>query len=159
MSNPLYISDVVQRNMISLYGDVGKQWLENLSPFISHYENQWHFKASKCFSDAQFNVVLNTIKNDSVFKCCVTNKEFKTEVKALAHYNGHGAVKLLKYDIENGAMLLEKINPGSLLENVISIEEATKKAVATCKKLHKPVENKTPFPTLRDWFNGFDKKI
>lgn len=157
-----FIPDVLKNNLVSLYGDFGSQWLQNLPQFISHYESKWQFKAGECFSDAQFNVVLNAVKNDGisvVFKCCVPNKEFKTEVNALKHYNGEGAAKLLQSDIENDAMLIEKINPGTLLESCESIEDATKYAVDVCKKLHKPIENQSVFPTLIDWFDRFDERI
>src|SRR3990167_4845088 len=160
MNKSFYISDAVQNNVIFLYGDTGRNWLQNLPQFISTYENQWKFKAGECFSDAQFNVVLNAFKNDKtevVFKCCVPNKEFQTEVKALAHYNGDGAVKLLKNDTENGAILLEKIKPGATLEKNNSIEDATQQAILVCKKLHKPIQETSQFPTLQNWFDGLNR--
>lgn len=161
-NNNFRIPSILIENIISLHGDSGSQWLKNLPQFISHYENQWKFKAGDCFSDAQFNVVLNAIKNDNmpiVFKCCVPNKEFVTEVNALKHYNGFGAAQLLKSDIDSGAMLIEKINPGTLLESCESTEYATKQAVDVCKKLHKSIDENTVFPTLIDWFEGFDQRL
>ncbi|OGT39706.1 MAG: hypothetical protein A3F12_01700 [Gammaproteobacteria bacterium RIFCSPHIGHO2_12_FULL_38_14] len=151
------ISKNIRENIIALYGATGRQWLENFPQFLSRYEKQWNFKAIKSFDDAQFNIVLDA--ETVVFKCCVPNRVFNTEVKALQHYNGNGAVKLLEYDIKNGAMLIEKINPGTLLEKVVSVEDATKKAINTCRKLHKPIDDQTPFPTLQDWFEGFDQSI
>jgi streptomycin 6-kinase len=161
-SSNLKIPDVVKNNLVLLYGDSGSQWLKNLPPFISYYEDKWQFKAGECFSDAQFNVVLCAMKNDNtpvVFKCSVPNKEFVTEVHALKHYNGFGAAQLLESDIDAGAMLIEKINPGTLLESVTSIEDATKYAVDVCKKLHKPIDENSLFPTLIDWFEGFDQRL
>ncbi|OGT36170.1 MAG: hypothetical protein A3F11_09795 [Gammaproteobacteria bacterium RIFCSPHIGHO2_12_FULL_37_14] len=158
----IHIPNILRENLISLYGDAGKQWLQNLPKFISDYENKWKFKAGECFSDAQFNVVLSAIKNDNtpvVFKCSVPNKEFVTEVHALKHYNGFGAAQLLESDVDLGAMLIEKIIPGTLLESVTSVEVATKYAVDVCKKLHKPIDENTVFPTLNDWFEGFDQRL
>lgn len=154
------IPDHVIKNITVLYGDNGKNWISHLSEFISFYENEWNFKVKKCFSDAQFNIVLDVVQNDgvpAVFKCCFPNKEFKTEVLSLLHYDGYGAVKLLKSDIENGAMLLDRIKPGILLEKVESIEEATKQAITVCNKLHKPINDSSAFLTLKDWFKGFDR--
>lgn len=159
----LKIPNQLVQNITALYGDAGSKWLKDLPQFIFNYENQWQFKVGECFSDAQFNVVLNALKNDGapvVFKCCVPNKEFKTEVKSLEHYNGIGAVRLLKSDIENGAMLLEKINPGILLEKCsLKIEVETAQAVSACKKIHKPTKNREDFPTLTDWFEGFSQRL
>ena len=128
--------------------------------FIAHYENAWQFSAEHCFPDAQFNIVMRVMQNNgipAVFKCCVPNKEFKTEVLSLQHYDGHGAVRCLKSDIDNGAMLLEMITPGILLESLLDIELATQHAISVCKKLHKPIEDKSSFPSLSDWFLGFDR--
>lgn len=154
------ISDHVAKNIVALYGATGKQWLKNFPGFISGYENAWNFKVKSCFPDAQFNVVLDVMQKNgtpAVFKCCVPNKEFKTEVLSLQHYDGCGAVRLLKYDIDHGAMLLEKILPGNILELLTDIERAMKCAVDVCKKLHKPIKNTDSFPMLSDWFLGFDR--
>lgn len=154
------ISEHVAKNVIALYGHTGKQWLDNFPEFNSRYENAWNFKVKSCFLDAQFNVVLDVMQNDgvpAVFKCCVPNKEFKTEVFSLQHYDGYGAVRLLQSDIDHGAMLLEKIMPGSILELLPDIELATQYALDVCKKLHKPIEDGHSFPKLSDWFLGFDR--
>ena len=146
------ISDNVLENIIALYAETGQQWLENFPQFLEQYEAQWNFKAIKSFDDAQFNIVLDA--ETVVFKCCVPNKEFTTEILALSHYDGMGAVKLLKNDIDHGAMLLEKINPGDILEKCESIETATQAAISVCKKIHRPIYDATPFPTLNDWCKG-----
>ena len=156
------IPNALTENIFSLYGDAGSLWLQNLPQFVLRYEDKWQFKSGNCFSDAQFNVVLNAMKNDNtpvVFKCSVPNKEFVTEVHALKHYDGFGAAQLLESDINSGAMLIEKINPGTLLESVESVEDATKYAVDVCQKLHKPIDKNTLFPTLTDWFEGFDQRL
>lgn len=159
-TSQISIPNHVAKNLVALYGDNGKNWISNFPKFISRYEEKWQFKSKYFFPDAQFNVVLSIVQREethAVFKCCVPNKEFRTEVLALKHYNGVGAVKLFQSDMDNGAMLLEQITPGTLLESITSIEEATKKALDTCKKLHKSIEDIKSFPTLAYWFAGFDR--
>lgn len=169
----LNIPETLVKNIISLHGDRGKKFIDCLPEFILNYENKWKLKVGECFSDAQFNIVFTALKNNgtsAVFKCCVPNKEFKTEVKSLKHYNGFGAVKLLESDVENGAMLIEKINPGILLEQCnFSIENKIKYTIYVCKKLHKPYQSSlaansigqthNSFPTLQDWFLGLDRAL
>jgi len=152
----LFISRHVRKNILALYGDAGQQWLKNFPSYISLYEKQWHFKALRSFNDAQFNVVLDAVQDNKsvVFKCCVPNKEFKTEVLALSHYNGIGSVRLIESDIDHGAMLLEKIVPGTSLEKCESIEEATQHAISVCKKLHGSIDDEQSFPTIENWFQG-----
>lgn len=52
----LKIPSQLVQNIITLHGDIGSKWIKDLPQFIFNYENQWQFKAGKCFSDAQFNV-------------------------------------------------------------------------------------------------------
>lgn len=161
--NIVKIPSAVIDNISVLYGELGKKWINDLPEFISYYEKKWGFTVGESFEQSQFNVVLNVIKNDgmsAVFKCCVPNKEFVTEVKSLVHYNGIGAVRLLENDSDKGALLIEKIKPGlSLEESSLSIEDQTAKAVSVCKKLHKPINHSKDFPTLTDWFFEFHSKI
>ncbi|OGT26350.1 MAG: hypothetical protein A3I77_08515 [Gammaproteobacteria bacterium RIFCSPLOWO2_02_FULL_42_14] len=55
----LFVSTLVRKNILTLYGDIGRQWLENFSRFLAQYEKQWNFKAIKSFDEAQFNIVLD----------------------------------------------------------------------------------------------------
>lgn len=158
--NRIHIPDHVIKNIIVLYGEKGTSWISDLPQFISYYEKEWQFKVKKIFPDAQFNVVLDVIQNSgvsAVFKCCLPNKEFKTENLSLKHYDGYGAAKLLESDIDNGAMLIEKITPGTLLELLDNIETETQYAIDVFKKLHKPIKDHQSFPSLENWFMGFDR--
>lgn len=159
-TNQIHIPDHVIKNIIELHGEKGTSWISDLEKFISYYEKEWQFKAEKCFPDAQFNVVLDVTQNNgvsAVFKCCLPNKEFKTENLSLKHYDGDGAAKLLKSDIDNGAMLIEKITPGTSLESLSNIEAETQYAIDVCRKLHTPIKNDQLFPSLENWFTGFDR--
>ena len=52
---------------------------------------------------------------DLVLKLCPPIADAANEAKALAHWNGHGAAKLLDWKEDAGALLLERIRPGILL--------------------------------------------
>lgn len=150
------------KNLISIYGPQGKKWLNDLPCFLSSYENKWKFKLKDFFNNANFNVVASiTLDNghQAILKCCIPNKEFTTEVLALRHFEGIGAVRLLRSEPESGIMLLEKLIPGTLLENSPNEIESTQIAVELINKLHKPPpkEGMILFPSLADWFQGFNR--
>ncbi len=89
-----------------------------------------------------------------VLKICVPDREFFTEVEALRLFAGHGAVQLLEADLEMGAMLLERIEPGTSL---VSLEDelATEAAASVMRQLWQPVPVDHEFPTVADWAAEF----
>ena len=148
------------KNIISMYGETGQQWLNQLPLLLADYEEQWQLTLGKPFSNLSFNYVTEALLSDGtsvVLKCGVPNKELMQEAAALKHFNGCGAVKLLQSDAEQGVLLLEKITPGIMLEDDHQSRNATAYAVEVMRKLHKPIHDTSPFPTLQDWFKGFDR--
>ena len=85
------------------------------------------------------------------------DKEFETEAEALRLFDGRGAVRLLELDLESGAMLLERCEPGAPLETVEDDEEATLIAAGVLEELWRPVPPEHPFPSVADWARGFDR--
>lgn len=149
------------KNISSTYGEKGQQWLQDLPQLVALYEQMWQFSAQTCFIDANFNYVAPVILHNggrAVIKLGLPEKEFLTEIRALTYFNGVGAVKLLQAEPEQGAMLLEHISPGTLLEQYDdSIEHVSSVAVNLLKKLVRVEIVSTEFPTLHAWFKGFER--
>ena len=147
------------KNIISMYAETGRQWLNQLPLLLADYEKKWQLTLGNFFPNLSFNYVVEArLPNGTavVLKCGVPNKELMQEAAALKHFNGCGAVKLLQSDAEQGVLLLEKVMPGIMLEDDQQLEKATNYAVEVMRKLHKPIHDTSPFPTLQDWFKGFD---
>jgi streptomycin 6-kinase len=150
------------KNLINIHGVQGKKWLDALPSFISSYEKKWQFTLESFFNNASFNVVAAvTLTNGSpaVLKCSIPSKEFTNEIAALQHFNGTGAVKILRSDHNTGIMLLEKLTPGTFLEESSNEMQNTLISVELMNKLHKTIqEEEIPlFPSLANWFQGFDR--
>lgn len=150
------------KNLINIHGVQGKKWLDALPSFISSYEKKWQFTFENFFNNASFNVVAAvTLTNGSsaVLKCSIPSKEFTNEITALQHFNGTGAVTILRSDHHAGIMLLEKLTPGTFLEESSSEMQNTLISVELMNKLHKTIqEQEIPlFPSLANWFQGFDR--
>ncbi len=150
------------KNLIGIHGIQGKKWLDDLPSFLSSYEKKWQFTLEDFFNNANFNVVATvTLSNGSpaVLKCSIPSKEFTNEIAALQHFNGVGAVKILRSDHHAGIMLLEKLTPGTFLEESSNEMQNTLISVELMNKLHKTIqEQEIPlFPSLANWFQGFDR--
>lgn len=147
----------LRKNMLDMHGEAGEAWLNNLPYLLKHYEKEWQCELGDCFGDASFNYVAPARLLDgsiAVLKCGIHSATFDHEVAALQHFNAQGAVKLIQVDKVKSIMLLEHIEPGTLLENYPDEEQATVFAVEVIKKLHHPVKGQSNFPSLRDWFKG-----
>lgn len=167
------LPDELVKNIISLYGDQGKQWLADLPQFLLSCEQQWNLKLMPCYRNLNFNYVTPAILVDHtpvVLKCSpVVNHEFSTEIAALEHFDGIGAVTLLKSDLASGKVLLECITPGNSLEALNHTQEVVNISIAVMNQLHKPLISSNEvqsmassaptfsFPSLHQWFQGFKK--
>ncbi|WP_442320069.1 aminoglycoside phosphotransferase family protein [Catenuloplanes nepalensis] len=77
----------------------------------------------------------------------------RAERAALAHYGGRGAVRLLAHDDADGALLLERAVPGTMLSTLVPHDDAAATAVFVdvVRRLHRPAPNAdaTPAPIER----------
>jgi streptomycin 6-kinase len=154
----MHLPDKLIKNILNVYGQVGREWLDNLPSLLSFYAKKWQLTVKDCFNNASFNVVDEVILDDgqsAILKCGVPSKEFINEVAALRHFNGVGSVKLLDAEPGAGIMLLEKLVPGTLLEESADETQNVVTSVELIQRLHRPCQDITLFPSLADWFQGF----
>ncbi|WP_218813569.1 aminoglycoside phosphotransferase family protein [Rickettsiella endosymbiont of Dermanyssus gallinae] len=156
----MYLPKELEKNILSIYGQVGREWLDNLPHLLSYYSKKWQLTVKDCFNNASFNVVANVILENghpAILKCGVPSKEFMNEVAALQHFNGVGSVKLLGAEAGAGIMLLERLVPGTLLEEIPDETQRVISSVELIQKLHRPCQETALFPSLADWFQGFQR--
>jgi streptomycin 6-kinase len=93
----------------------GSEWLGRLPQLVADCTARWSLELEAPFPDANVSLVLPA--GDVVLKLNFPHRESEHEAAALAHWDGHGAVRLLEHDAERRALLLERCRPGtSLLE-------------------------------------------
>jgi len=63
--------------------------------------------------------------------------------------------RLLDYDINDKALLLERLEPGTPLSELADDDEATSQAAAVMRQLWRPAPPIHPFPSIIDWGRGF----
>lgn len=156
----MHLPEELVKNILSIYGQVGKKWLDNLPSLLDYSAKNWQLTVKDCFNNARFNVVAGVILDNghkAVLKCGVPSKEFMNEVAALQHFNGVGSVKLLDAEAGAGIMLLERLIPGTLLEEIPDETQRVISSVELIQKLHRPCQETALFPSLADWFQGFQR--
>jgi streptomycin 6-kinase len=161
MRVPPSVPETLVRSTIELRGETGAEWLKRLPALIADCERRWRIKAGQPFSGLWVNWVAPADCADgapAVLKLSFPeDKEFKTEAEALRLFDGRGIARLLRLDIEAGAMLLERCEPGTPLSAVEADEEATSIATAVMGELWRPAPREHSFPSVADWAKGFDR--
>jgi streptomycin 6-kinase len=93
-----------------------------------------------------------------VLKLGVPNPELLTEIEALRIYDGRGCVQLLAADREQGALLLERLEPGMPLRGADDDDErATAIAAGVMRRLWRPLPPEHPFPSVARWAAGLGR--
>jgi streptomycin 6-kinase len=92
-----------------------------------------------------------------VLKVGFPGRELRTEIAALRLYDGHGIAQLLDADAASGALLLERLMPGTPLARLGDDAEATSIAAQVMRQLWRPVPPDHAFPTVADWAAGLGR--
>ena len=147
------------KRMIDLHGPSGRAWLDGLPARIRLLEDLWQIRVSDPFQPLAYNYVAPALRGDSteaILKLGVPGSYFDQEAQCLRAFAGEGAVHLLEWDAGAGAMLLERIRPGSNIKS-LEEEEAVVAVAAVMGRLHRPADTPYPFPTVQDWGKGFQR--
>jgi streptomycin 6-kinase len=154
------------RNVLEACGASGERWLNELPAIIEEIERNWSLKADKPFRNLSYNYVAPCCCADggaAVLKIALplNNPEIYNEAEFLQIRNAIGAVKLLKFDENRRAILLEKLKPGENLKEVCRSEKtsAVEIAVSIIHRLLMEPASASEFQTLDNWFENFFKKV
>jgi streptomycin 6-kinase len=126
-----------QSNIISIYGEKGQQWLDNLPQTIEKLAQEFgltDIKTGMKDVPLSFNYIFFAKYQgiDAVVKVSPESKDSMREAQALKHFSGLGMTKLLAYD--DTTIIMERAVPGMILakDDSVSLEIAC----TVMKKLH-----------------------
>ncbi len=154
------------QNISGLYGRKGEQWLQDLPEIIRQSCKKWSLKIETIFPNLSYNFVASCIDQEGekfVLKIGVPEEDspIMFEKKALEAFAGKGAVKVVKFDKNLHAMLLERAIEGKTLGEVCGedYEKAVKIAIEVMQKLPRRPLNKNEFINLESWIEGLNKAV
>ncbi|WP_391209395.1 aminoglycoside phosphotransferase family protein [Psychrobacillus sp. L4] len=148
-----------ERKIIGAFGEEGIEWLNSLESIITTYLEKWNLRSDGPVDNLSYNYVLKVIDEKgsrAILKLGVANYDFANEIRTLRAYNGKGCVKLIKADSENGVMLLEHLQPGTMLTEVEE-QLAVKTFAHVWTAIRKTVEENADHPSIADWMKAFDR--
>lgn len=154
------VPDDFARRIIELHDAAGVDWLRRLPSMIDDCEKRWSLTTMPPIEPLSYNYVAPAIRTNSIdviVKLGVPNFELRTEIEALRLFDGHGVVKLLDADPDQGILLLERLNPGLPLASLADDEAATSIAIQVMRRLWQPAPSEHPFPSISDWSTGLQR--
>ena len=149
-----------QSNIISIYGEKGKIWLNELPQLVSETSSKLDLRDLKEVPNLTYNYVLSGFQdgNNIILKLGLDNEGLKQEAFALKCFAGCGAVKVLAEDED--MLLLERAVPGMSLKEYFPTKEKESIEIAcgVIKKLHQAsISAAHNFPHIKDWLTALDK--
>jgi len=139
-------------NLRAWHGAEGDAWLEQLPALVDEVAARWRIEIGEPFADggavSWVAPAVTAAGEEAVVKLFLVGLENADEDAALRHYGGRGAVRLLAG--EPGALLLERLRPGTPLWNVEDDDEACLVVAGLLRRLWRPPGAGHPFRSLAD---------
>ena len=138
-------------------------WLRGLADLLEMLAERWSISLDSPFAKIEINYVAPAVRADGtqcVLKVSRHIKETRTEIAALRLWDGAGAVGLLESDPDSGALLVERLEPGTMLSTVAEADDdrATLIAAGILRQLWRPVlDVDHSLRPLSDWFGAYDR--
>lgn len=150
------LTDEFRRRIVDVHGAEGEAWLRALPSLLSACEARWGLRLLSPFP-CSYNYVARAERDNGarvVLKAGIW-PDLRHEIAALRHFGGHGAVRLLDADEDAGVLLLERIEPGTMLVALEDDARATEIAAGVMRELWRPPDGSYPFPTVDEWAGAF----
>jgi len=157
--NTMNLPDTFTKNIRHSFPEEGDEWLEGLPKLLERAARRWKLRLKEPF-ELSYNYVCVAERKDgtqAVFKAGVPNRELTSEINTLRLYHGQGACQILEGDAEKGMLLLERLQPGSMLALLKDDDQATGIAAEVMQAIHRPAPQPEGFLSLRGWFDELKK--
>ena len=150
------------RAMVALHGDAGRLWLSGLPALVEECAARWSLKVEPPFAHLSYNYAApaeGPRGERLVLKLGVPVRELFSEIEALRLFDGRGAARLVGSDAGRGALLLERLEPGTGLVELCEVDDgaATAAAASVMRRLWRSAPDSHDFPTAADWGRGFER--
>ncbi len=146
--------------MRAVYGtEAANAWFQRLPSLLEECAQRWQLKLLPPFEHLSFHYVAPAVRADGtpvVLKTCAFSDEFEYGLVALRLFNGRGIARLLAFDEEHKVMLLERLQPGTMLASLVpeQDEQATSILAEVMRQLWRPAPAAHTFPTVEQLGHG-----
>jgi streptomycin 6-kinase len=140
----------------------GREWLRRLPAIVQECADGWDLRIGKPYNGGKVGLALRVERADgspAVLKVNFPGRESAHEATALAHWRGHGAVRLLERDDDRSALLLERCEPGGQLSDVADEDAAQTAAAVVLRRIWRPPPDPHPFALLADEAEGWAERM
>lgn len=137
-------------------------WLRALPDLLARLATRWSLTLDRHFPEIAINYVAPATRMDGtrcVLKVSRHVDETRNEIAALRLWDGHGAARLLEAAPDNGALLVERLDPGTMLVEVAESDDdaATVIAAEVLRQLWRPVPEPNGLRPLESWCDAYDR--
>ena len=137
-------------------------WLRALPALVSRLAAQWSLTLERPFPSIAFNYVAPARRADGtacVLKVSRHIADTRYEIAALRLWDSDGAVRLLAAMPEHGALLIERLMPGTELTEIAAVDDdsATGIAAQMLAKLWRPAPTVHDLCPLDRWCAAYDR--
>lgn len=149
-----------QEKITNCFGEQGDKWLQSLEGNVTRIADDWGLTLQSPVTNLSYNYVIHVIdQNDDpyILKVGLPGFDFTNEIRTVQHYNGQGCARLVKADAGRGAMLLENLQPGTMLCNETNEEVVIQTFCHVWKLIRRPLPRDGDFPTVLHWATAFMK--
>ncbi|MCL4544062.1 MAG: aminoglycoside phosphotransferase family protein [Chloroflexi bacterium] len=153
MSGDVLVPRAFARTVLASKGGQARDWLARLPGQLQQCRATWQLQISEPFPGARLHFVAPATLptgQTAVLKIYFPTGEYRHEVAALRHWNGHGCAFLLGALDDAEALLLERVEPGSDA-SALAEDEAIAAAAHVMQHLWTTERARHPFPTVAEW--------
>ncbi|MFI2301361.1 aminoglycoside phosphotransferase family protein [Actinacidiphila glaucinigra] len=141
------------RTVSAWEGEAGRAWLAGLPQRVADLLARWELRPERVLSPGgQISMVVLVRQADdtpATLKVGLVTDETRHEHAALAHWDGRGAVRLLRAEPAAGALLLERLHSDVSLRSLPE-QKAMLEACATLRRLWVPPGEGHPFTPVAE---------
>lgn len=144
------------------YNSEEPAWIANLPVLVERLVERWSLTLGEYFPTAKRNYVTPATRADGtpvVLKVSRHVGETRNEIAALRLWDGDGAVRLLEADPELGALLIERLEPGTMLDEIAEAydDAATVIAARLLRRLWRPPPEGHGLRPLESWCDAYNR--
>src|SRR5688500_5592927 len=130
----------LHRTVIGHTGERGRRFFQARTERLERIASRWRVMVGEPFEGLSYHYVCRATREDgraAVLKVGVPSPESRNEATALRLLDGQGIERLYESDAEEGALLIERVEPGEMLEtfSYADDEAATLVAAGVMRRL------------------------